>query len=281
MYGWNSVLVSGLLLVLMTAAIETGYRIGRRRTSGGSRERPTKDHVNTVLGSMLGVLGLVLAFSVSLALQRFEARSAAVVDEANAIGTTYLRAQLLPGVIGEEARALLQRYAGLRVQAGAIPLDREDERAELVREAGRVQDALWACARRAAAEQPNPVTTGLFVQSLNELIDSLGRRDAALRRHVPEVILLLLFGTFILTGGVLGYAAAMAGHRPSVVSYLLVALIVVLMFMIIDLDRPRRGLIRVDQSSLQQVKMMIDEAEARGEAAALPGTARVGAAKSR
>jgi uncharacterized membrane protein (Fun14 family) len=94
------------------------------------------------------------------------------------------------------------------------------------------------------------LTSGLFIQALNELIDSLGRRDAAVHRHVPEAVLLLLYGTFLMAGGIVGYACGVGDHRPSFASYVMVVLIVVLVFIIVDLDRPRRGLIQVSQKSL-------------------------------
>jgi hypothetical protein len=115
-------------------------------------------------------------------------------------------------------------------------------------------DGLWALAVRAAAETPNPVTTGLFTQSLNEMIDSFGVRQAALDRHVPEIVLFLLFGTLVLTSALVGYASGMAGQRASFATYVLVLLIVLLVFIIIDLDRPRRGLIEVRQDSMYEVR---------------------------
>lgn len=259
MYGWSSLMIAVVLSVAMVAAIEGGYRIGRCK--GVSANKAIADHVMAIQGSMIGVLALLLAFSFSLALQRFDNRNAAVVDEANAIGTTFLRAQLLPGTVSNDVRRLLQRYVDLRVQAGLVPLDHEAGRALLLVEANQVLERLWGCARRAAELDPNPVTSGLFIQSLNETIDTYGRRDAAVRRHVPEIIFLLLFGAFLMSCGVLGYAASIAGHRPSAVSYMLVGLVVVLTFVIIDLDRPRRGLIKVDQASLIELKVMVDKAQ--------------------
>jgi uncharacterized membrane protein (Fun14 family) len=268
MYGWNSLWIAGWLLTSMVATIEVGYRIGRRKTA--SANKATKDHINTIQGSMLGVLALLLAFSFSIAVQRFDNRNAAVVEEANAIGTTFLRAQLLPSSVRSDASKLLQRYVDLRVQASTISLNKDADRDELLSEANQVLGALWDCARRAAEENPNPVTAGLFIQSLNETIDSYGRRDATVRRHVPEVVLFLLFGTFVMAGGVLGYATGVAGHRPSSVSYMLVGLIIVLTFVIVDLDRPRRGLIRVDQTSLIDVKAVIDKALSASAQPAVP-----------
>jgi CHASE2 domain-containing sensor protein len=186
------------------------------------------------------------------------------VEEANAIGTTYLRSQLLPTSMRGEAQVLLRRYVELRVHSGKISLDEEAQRDVIIGQTNKVLDDLWGYARRAAEEDGRAMTAGLFIQSLNELIDSYGRRDAALRRHVPELVLFLLYGTFLLTGGVVGYAAGVAGHRPSFATYILIVLIVVLTFIIVDLDRPRRGLITVSQTSLVDLASAIDSAQSPG-----------------
>lgn len=259
MYGQNSVLIAAVLLASMVLAIEVGYRFGR--LVRGSATEPSKAHVNSIQASLLGVLALLLGFTFSLALQRFDSRSEAVVDETNAIGTTYLRSQLLPSSARNDAGSLLRRYIDLRVQAGAVTLARESERESLINESNEVLDRLWRLAMRAAQEDGSMVTSGLFIQSLNEMIDSYGRRDAELKRHVPEVVLFLLYAAFLMTGIVVGFAAGVADHRASFATYVLISLIVVLTFIIVDLDRPRRGLIRIDHSSLVDLKKAIDRAE--------------------
>lgn len=248
MYDLNSALIAGILFVSMVLAVELGYRIGRIRERSASES--SKAHINAVQASLLGVLALLLGFTFSLSLQRFDSRSAAVVDEANAIGTAYLRTQLLPASVRSEVQRLLRDYLRVRVQAGHITLADQAEREVLLAEAKRIVEALWRHARQAAEEDNSPVRSGLFIQSLNELIDSFGRRDAALDRHVPELVLFLLYGTFLMTGSIVGFASGVAGHRAPFVTYIMVALIVLLVFIIIDLDRPRRGLIEVSQKSL-------------------------------
>lgn len=210
--------------------------------------------MNTLQSSLLGILALLLSFTFSIALQRFDSRSEAVVDEANAIGTAYLRAQLLPTSVRDPALQALRAYLDLRVQTGAIDLANDKARNPLLREAEEKLDELWRYARAAAAADPNPVTSGLFVQAVNELIDSYGRRNASLNRHVPEMVLLLLFGVFVVVGAIIGYTAGIAGHRPSPVSHLLVVMVVMLVFIIVDLDRPRRGLIQVSEQSLVELQ---------------------------
>lgn len=248
MYDLDSTLIAAILFASMAAVIELGYRIGQRREHHGGE--PSKDHVNAIQASLLGVLALLLGFTFSLALQRYDGRSVAVVTEANAIGTAYLRAELLPAPADRQARERLRDYLALRVEAGNVNLIELAQRQALLDRASTSVEALWELAVKVAKEDPNPVTTGLFLQALNDMIDAFGSRDAELNRHVPELVLVLLHGTFLMTGVIVGYAAGVAGHRASFVTYIMVTLIVLLVFIIIDLDRPRRGIIEVSQQSM-------------------------------
>lgn len=247
-YDVNTGLIAGVLLLSMALAIELGHRLGLR--SKGATNEATRAHISGIQSSILGILALLLGFTFSLSLQRFDSRSEAVVEEANAIGTAYLRVQLLPAAMRTEVRALLRDYLDLRVQASVLTAVDRTERQDLLAKAGRAQNALWGYAVQALEVDPNAYAPTLFAESVNQLIDNFGKRDAALGRHVPEVVLLLLYGTFLMTGAIVGFSTGIAGHRPSMVSYVLVALIVVLVFIILDLDRPRRGLIEVSQKSL-------------------------------
>ncbi|ANE55788.1 hypothetical protein [Methylomonas sp. DH-1] len=101
----------------------------------------------------------------------------------------------------------------------------------------------------ANASAPSPVATGLFIPALHDPIDNFGKRDAEMNRHVPEFMRLLLYITFLMTGAVVGYATGLAGHRASFVTHIMVGLIVVLVFIILDPDRPHCGSIRVNQDS--------------------------------
>ena len=113
--------------------------------------------------------------------------------------------------------------------------------------------------------------TGLFIQALNEMIDSFGRRDAGLNRHVPEVVLFLLFGVFLIAAAIVGFASGTGGHRPPAVSLVMVGLIVVLVFVILDLDRPRRGLIEVSKKSLYDLQASINPPVGRPDRAVACG----------
>ena len=262
-YGQSSGAIAGVLVVVMAIATEAGYRLGRR-VGSSSDDEPYRSHINGLQASLLGVLALLLGFTLSLALQRFDHRSETVVEEANAIGTAYLRSQILTPALRDEVLKSFQRYIDLRVREGAISLDQSEVRDVLLAEASEVRNELWDQARRAAALDPNMVTTGLYIQSLNDAIDAFGRREASLRRHVPEVALILLVGTLLASGWMVGLTSGIAGHRPSVATYVLSTLILLLLLIIVDLDRPRRGLIRIDQSSMVELKAEIDSALASG-----------------
>ncbi len=252
MYEQSSFLIAGVLFISMIVAVEAGYRLGLRAQSRATES--SRSHINAIQASLLGILALVLAFTLSIALQRFESRSQAVVDEANAIGTAYLRAQLLPAPVGDDVLQSLREYVNLRVREGEIALNSPTERKPVIAQINQTLVVLWRYAVQIAADNPQPVPSGMFIQSLNDLIDANGRHEAALERHVPDFVLWLLFGVIFATAGVVGFAVGSAGHRPSLVSYIMVVLIALLVFAIIDLDRPRRGLIQVSQQSLIDVQ---------------------------
>lgn len=260
LYSYSGVAIAGILLTSAFGAVEAGYRLGLRaqaRSSAAARK-----HVDSVQASMLGLLALLLGFTFSLSLERFDRRSDTVVDEANAIGTAWLRAHALPRTTRDPTRQALRDYLDLRVKEGEVPLNHMDERATLLAEAGRIQVELWRLARQAMDEDSHSVMVGLYVQALNELIDSYGRRTAALNRHVPEAVSLVLYATMFFVAGVIGYAAGLGDHRPFNISYLMLLLVVLLIFMIIDIDQPRRGLIQVGRDGLTSLQATIGSATA-------------------
>lgn len=247
MYTYPSFLIAIILLALMLIAIFLGGALGKRWLGKESEE--SKSQANAVQGSLLGLLALLLGFTFSLSLGRFDQRSVEVVNEANAIGTAWLRTDLVSDVRRDMAKGLLRRYAELQVDAAGVSAADVERRTELVAEAEAAFNDIWLLATTEAREAKNPVAMG-FAASLNDMIDALATRDAAINRHVPELVLLLLFATFVLLGGVVGYSSAITNVRPGVPVYALMTLIVILVFLIIDLDRPRRGWIEVDQSKL-------------------------------
>jgi len=248
LYDQSSIVIAGALLLAILAANEAGYRLGRWQRA--RHDTGAKAQTSAIQAAMLGLLALLLGFTFTMALQRFDNRSQAVISEANAIGTAYLRTQLLPEEYREPARKLINDYLQLCISTSKLDLTEQTERRRAQDDVQRMQDAMWSIALAAAEQDARPVTTGLFIQSLNELIDVYGERNAALRKHVPEVVLFLLFAVFIIAGAVLGFSGGLEGGRPLLATVAMSMLIVLVIFIIIDLDRPRRGLIEVNQDSM-------------------------------
>jgi hypothetical protein len=268
--GW----IAAMLLAASVAALEVGYRVGVRINE--LTDEPSRQHINQTETATLGLLALLLAFTFSQALQRFDSRSDHVVDEANAIGTAYLRIDLLPPSLRDEVRELMRQYVAVQIRASRVSTVEAEWRAAAA-EVGRLQTVLWSYAGRAADLDPGVVRSGLFIQALNEMIDSAGRRDAGLARHVPEPVLLLLFGVLLITAAIVGFAAGSGGHRPAGVSWIMVALIVVLIIVVLDLDRPRRGLIEVSKKSLYDLQALAGPPTGLPAKAALPSAAAAAA----
>jgi len=250
-----SIVISLILLVAMLSAVEAGYRAGRVRAD--LRSDRYKEHVNHLQSAILGLLALLLAFTFSLALQRFDSRSEAVIDETNAIGTAFLRVDLLDPQRQPEARRTIGEYLDLRVEESLLPLSRHDKRDRLLTEAMARQDELWSIAAGASAAHPDRPSTTLFTSAINEMIDGFGRRNAALDRHVPTFVMALLFVTFLFAAHVLGFTSGLAGHRPSLLTHLFVLLLVALVFVVLDLDRPRRGVIQVSHEALVELQSQV------------------------
>ena len=250
LYGLPLWLIFLILIGLLLAANEVGYRIGRRnRNASTDLARSQFSHVQ---GALFGLFALLLGFTFAMALSRFDERTDMVVRESNAIGTAALGVPLLPEPQRTQMAALIQRYIDVRVEAGGGNLHTPRWRA-LDEEAARLQDQLWQQAVAAAEAEPQSIPVGWVLQALSAVGDAKEDRYAAQENHVPESVLLLLIAFAILTSGTIGYGNALAGGRALLTAALFTVLIVNVLMLIIDLDRPSRGLITVSQEPVDQV----------------------------
>lgn len=252
MYNQNSILIVGLLFATILIAYEICFLIGRRYQKKADYE--VKVQTNAIQAGILGLLGLLLGFTFNMSLQRYDNRSYAVVNEANAIGTALLRTKLLPEPYDSKTKDLLQKYLDLRIKISKVDLTILEERKTINEETNKIQDQIWEYAIKAAEIDPGPVTTGYFISSLNDVIDIRGERNEILQRHIPELILFLLFIVFIIGGALMGYTSGLGLKRAYVPTVIFTFLIVLVVFIIIDLDRPKRGFIQVKQDSLIELK---------------------------
>ena len=252
LYSYSSITITLTLFALIVLFNEFGFRVGRLV------QTRTNDEVKSLTGSLqasiLGLLALLLGFTFSMSMQRYNDRSMALIDEANAIGSSQLRAQLLNEKHQYEAKLLLNEYIDLRIAVGTIDLTRLKERSAYNKQAANLQSKLWSLAVSITDEDPRPVTTGAFILSLNDTFDAQSKRNALLQMHVPEVVLLLLFIVFIASVGIIGYSSGLNNRRVVMPTILIAFLISMIVFIIIDLDRPKRGLIQVNQDIMRELR---------------------------
>jgi hypothetical protein len=243
-FGLNTLILGALLAAIMIGATLAGLFLGRRM---GSSSDALREPLGVVQGALIGFMGLVLAFGLSLALGRYESRRADTVDEANAIGTTYLRAQTLPEPVRTETLDVLPRYTQISITiAATVPGSSAEERALAASE--RDQRRLWALAGQALDQEPAASAPRLYVESLNEMFDAQSTRVYALANRVPTAVLVVeVAGAAVALGALalhlsLHLSTLRRGLAATVVAALLVTVLLVVTF---DLDRPSRGLIRV------------------------------------
>ena len=216
------------------------------------RSEHLREPFGVLQAALLGLVGLVLAFGLALAVGRYESRRAAVVEDANAIGTTYLRAQTLAEPYRTESLRRLVRYTDTSIRLSrAVPSTAASR--EAIAEGERLQRDLWALAGRALADAPEASAPRLYVETLNEMIDMQTVRVAALNNRVPGAVLALevIFAAVAL--GLLAFYLALLGR--GVLPVLLAAgLICCLLLVTFDLDRPTRGLIRIPATPLTSLR---------------------------
>jgi hypothetical protein len=207
-----------------------------------------KEPFGILQGALLGLVGLLLAFGLSLAVTRYESRRANVVTEANAIGTTYLRAQTLPEPMRTRSMDLLVRYTRTAIGLSDHVPGSADARASTAAEE-QLQRALWGLAGEALDVAPTASAPRLYVESLNEMIDAETTRIAALANRVPTAVLVLeLVGSAVALGLL---AAYLAFSGRGVIAVVLASLLVAFLLLVTaDLDRPTRGMIRVPDTVL-------------------------------
>jgi hypothetical protein len=237
-----AVILSTGLFFGVLVCLELGYRLGKReaeRDPSGARAG-----VGAVEGALFGLLGLLLAFSFGGATTRFNTRRALIVDEANAIGTAWLRIEMAPPEEQSALRDLFRGYLDTRLAAYARFPDVEAAAAELAR-AGELQGVLWS---RAVSVGRQPGAEGFqraFLPALNQMFDIATARTRALYTHTSPVITGFLVVVILLSAVLAGQSMSAGKRRAS--HYLMFAVVTATtMYLIFDLEFPRFGLIRVD-----------------------------------
>jgi hypothetical protein len=234
------------LLIAMLLATEAGRRIGRARIAADP-EGLAKG-VGPAEGAVFGLFGLLLAFSFSGAASRFDERRALITEEANAIGTAWLRLDTLPDDARAPLRDLMRRYVDSRLATYAHS-DTEAMSMTHHMESGALQEQIWALAVAALRRPDVPASAAtVTLPALNDVFDIATTRLAAVRTHPPPVVYILLCALALLGAVLVGYNGAGNRSRSLLHDVGYAVTIALAVYVILDLEYPRLGLIRVEQA---------------------------------
>lgn len=252
----RAILVSLALFFTLLAALEIGYRIGDAST----KNNPQLAHegIGVIEAAVFALLGLLLAFSFSAGLSRLEVRRHQIVEEANAIGTAYLRLDLLPGEVQPGMRQRFRDYLDARLNLYQH-LEDHQASAQFIARAAQLQREIWSGAVSARGTDPGQNIGRLLLPAINQMIDISTARMIAMRTHLPPLILVLLLSVAALSGLMAGYAVAKRRSRSWLHMVLYAAVVAVTIYAVLDLDYPRSGFIHLDAAdqALRDVRQSI------------------------
>ena len=248
------------IIILFTAA-EIGFHFGKWRKRRSKDEE--KGQTGTIMGATLGMLAFMLAFTFGMAGSINNARKEMVLEEANAIGTAYLRAQILPEPSSSKIKGLLHEYVDVRLKAAQAGQLKNFEQVKLaIVRSEDLHNELWALSVSLAKENSGSIFAGLFIVSLNKVIDLHSKRiTAALRNRVPISIGTTLYFVAILTMTLMGYQAGLTGIRSQVARFALILAFASVMLLITELDRPGKTMIKVSQQAMIDLQASMDKAK--------------------
>ena len=240
---------AGMLLSLII-----GQRLGRRERDVGTDSG--RIQLTAVEAAIFGLMGLMVAFTFSGAAQRYELRRQLVVDEANAIGTSYLRIDLLPAVRQAALRDKYRQYLEARLAVYRADLGSSHKPHEAM--AAKLQREIWTGTVAALAEAP-PQATIIVVPALNEMIDVTTRRTIAALTHTPKLIMAMLLMLGLVCSLLAGYVIGSSQTRHADFHWLAFAfMMTITIYVIYDLDYPRYGLIQVEFADRALTDLLAD-----------------------
>lgn len=206
---------------------------------------------DVILAAALTLLGLIIGFSFSMVISRYDQRKDYEENEANAIGTEYLRAQLLPDAEAVKVRELLKNYLDERILFYQVTA--QEELKSINNQTIQLQNALWSIVEATAKKQPTP-TIALVVSGMNDVLNSQGYTQAAWWNRLPTAASLLLIVIAMICNALIGYGAR---RRNTSVLVILPLVISISFFLIADIDSPRRGFIRVVPQNLVSLRQSL------------------------
>ena len=241
-----SIIYIGLCL-MMLIAFEIGYQINRRYI--GLKDKIEPATLSPMIGGLIGVLGFLLAFTFSIATEQFSQRKQYVLEEANEIGTAYLRTDLIDSLHKNEVKQLLREYVDTRLKA----VSSTNINNELIKSV-ELHRLLWREVSAAALAKPDE-NSSLMIQSINNIIDLHEKRvTAGLRNRIPISIWITLLAISFMTMITIGIKAGFTKPRGLIAVIPMILAFAALTTLIVDLNRPQKGLFKVGQQSMISVQ---------------------------
>ncbi|WP_168190696.1 bestrophin-like domain [Salinimonas iocasae] len=240
-----------VIALIALVVFELGYRHGRwwQERTPEEKEGPT----GMIVGSLLSLMAFLLAITMGMASERFNKRHALVLEEANSIGTTYLRAGFLPEKEALLSRNYIEEYVLLRTGSGEA-----NEVNSRITQSVVLHERLWSTAEQLARRHYDSPILALYIDALNDTIDLHETRVAAgIYSRVPATIVILLLLGSMLTMGMVGYNAGLTRRRSPVTAIVLIGVLAAVITLIIDLDRPQGGFLTVSQQPLIDLQQQI------------------------
>ena len=238
------------VLLLLLAASFGGLAI--RRIDARLLGPDHRSDLNAIQASVLGLLGLLLGFSFSMAVSRYDTRKQLEIDEANAIGTTWLRTSTLDDPARSSARDLLRNY--IHVRSTFVTDAAPDAAADTAQRTAQLQSELWTVASGAANQHPDPIHA-LFLSTLNDTIDLSERRTAALENRIPGMAWIMLVFMASVASFLTGLSLT---SRARLLLAILPIVVGAALTLILDLDTARSGFVTVEQQSILRLRQQID-----------------------
>lgn len=243
-------LALGLAAVLLMSS-ELGFRLGMRTATRGVPK--ALDHAFNWQIGVLGLAALLIGFTFAMAVARFDARKQVLVQEANAIGTAYLRTQLLEDGVGGDVRALMRRYLDSRIALyDAVAQGRRVDQVE--RDGKQLQAQIWSRIAAVGRADPHAITTGLLLASTNEMIDRADERAAMRETPVPPTVFVVVILAAAIAMASTGYACGLGNKRLPFGMIVMPLLVVGVVMLVFDIAHPSLGVVRVPDVSLLHLK---------------------------
>ena len=243
-------IIALMLFVLLLAGEQAGRWLRQRVGSKNTLEGAELLDFGYILTSVFGLLGLLIAFTFSLALDRYEARRDLVVQEANAIGTAHIRATFASEPVRSELRVSLESYAANRLDYGRA---NQVQKLAISHKSSEMRSRLAEIGVAASLTVPLAPLAPSLISSINNVIDVGSEREAINLAHVPSSVILLLFSYAGVSALVLGFSQPLTGRSNRVANGLLYILLALAMIMILDLDRPATGTIIISQAPMAEL----------------------------